>query len=61
MPMTDQELADLRELTKQNDPVAAVRMAIQDYIRYARLKKLSGRVEMQDNSRDLEDAELHHP
>lgn len=59
--MTDQELADLRELTKQNDPVAAVRMAIQDYIRYARLKKLSGRVEMQDNSRDLEDAELHHP
>ncbi len=45
--LTDEELADLQELTKQTDPATAVRVAMQDYVRYARrmqLKQLSGRV-----------------
>ena len=59
--LTDEELADLKELTKQDDPVAAVRTAMQDYVRYARrmrLKQLSGRVEIQENWRELEAAEM---
>jgi hypothetical protein len=59
--LSEQELADLKELTKQNDPEAAVRAAMQDYLRYARrmqLKQLSGQVQMQDNWQELEDAEL---
>ena len=59
--LTDDELADLRELTKQDDPVAAVRTAVHDYVRYARrmqLKQLSGRVEIQDNWQELETAEM---
>jgi hypothetical protein len=58
---TDQELADLKELTKQDDPSAAVRTAMHDYVRYARrmqLKQLSGRVQMQDNWQELEAAEM---
>ena len=59
--LTDEELADLKELTKQEDPVAAVRTAMHDYVRYARrmqLKQLSGRVQIQDNWRDLDAAEM---
>lgn len=58
---TDEELADLQELTKQTDPAAAVRVAMQDYVRYARrmqLKQLSGRVRIQDNWQDQETAEI---
>lgn len=49
--LTDEELADLQQLTNQTDPAEAVRTAIHDYVRYARrmqLKKLSGRVQIQD-------------
>lgn len=59
--LTNEELADLRELTKLDDPAEAVRAVIQDYLRYARrtrLKQLSGRVRIQDNWRELEAAEL---
>jgi hypothetical protein len=59
--LSEEELADLKELTKQDDPVAAVRAAMQDYVRYARrmqLKQLSGRVHIQDNWQQLEAAEL---
>ena len=59
--LTDQELADLQELTKQTDPAAAIRVAMHDYVRYARrmqLKQSSGRVRIQDNWQDLENAEL---
>lgn len=59
--LSEQELADLKELTKQTDPEAALRSAMQDYLRYARrlqLKQLSGQVQMQDNWQELEDAEL---
>jgi hypothetical protein len=59
--LTDQELADLKELTKQDDPSAAVGTAMYDYVRYARrmqLKQLSGHVQIQDNWQELEAAEM---
>jgi hypothetical protein len=59
--LTDQELADLKELTKQDDPSAAIRAAMHDYVRYARrmqLKQLSGRIHIQDNWQELEAAEM---
>lgn len=59
--LSEQELAELRELTKQEDSSEAIRSAMQEYIRYARrmrLKQLSGRVAMTDNWPQLEQAEL---
>lgn len=59
--LTEEELDDLKELTKQDDPAAAVRAAMHDYVRYARrmqLKRLSGRVRIQDNWQELEAAEM---
>jgi hypothetical protein len=59
--LSDEELADLKELTKQTDPQAAIRAAMQDYVRYARrmqLKQLSGHVRIQDNWQELEAAEM---
>ncbi|NLS97314.1 MAG: hypothetical protein GXX96_34685 [Planctomycetaceae bacterium] len=58
--LTDEELADLQELTKQSDPAEALRVAMHDYVRYARrmqLKQLSGQIRIQDNWQDLERAE----
>lgn len=58
---TSEELEELMSLTKQRDPAAALRLAVQEYIRYAQrkeLKELSGHIEMQDNWRELERAEL---
>ena len=59
--LSDEELADLKELTKLTDPAEAVRAAMHDYVRYARrmrLKQLSGQVRIQDNWRDLEATEM---
>ena len=59
--LTDEELADLQELTRQSDPAAAIRAAMRDYVRYARrmqLKQLTGRVRIQDNWQELENAEM---
>ncbi len=59
--LSDDELADIKALTKQSDPSEAVRVAMQDYLRYARrmqLKSMSGRVEMIDNWQQLEQMEL---
>jgi hypothetical protein len=50
--LTDEELADLKELTNRQDASEAVRAAMLDFLRYARrmrLKDISGRVEMADN------------
>ncbi len=58
--LTDQELAELRQLTNETDAAVAIRSALSEYLRYVRrmqLKELSGRVTMQDNWRALEDAE----
>jgi phage terminase Nu1 subunit (DNA packaging protein) len=59
--LTDEELADLQQLTNQIDPAEAIRTAMHDFVRYARriqLKQLSGRVRIQDNWQALEAAEL---
>jgi hypothetical protein len=54
--LSEQEIADLKELTNQSDVTAALRTAMTEYIRYARrmrLKELSGRMEMQENQPNL--------
>ena len=59
--LSEQELAELRDLTKQSDSMEAIRVAMRDYIRYARrmrLKQLSGQLEMTDNWRQLEESEV---
>jgi hypothetical protein len=61
LELTDKELAELKDLTKEEDPPTALRRAFLEYIRYAkrmRLKELSEQVQMQDNWRELEDVEL---
>ena len=52
--LSEQELAELRDLTEQSDSMEAIRVAMRDYIRYARrmrLKQLSSQVEMIDTWR----------
>ncbi|XZE18364.1 hypothetical protein SH449x_003654 [Pirellulaceae bacterium SH449] len=59
--LSEQELVELRELTEQSDSTEAIRVAMREYIRYARrmrLKQLSGQVEMIDNWRQLEKSEI---
>ena len=59
--LSEQELAELRDLTEQSDSMEAIRVAMRDYIRYARrmrLKQLSGQVEMINNWRQLEESEV---
>jgi hypothetical protein len=59
--LTDAELAELKNATRQAEPAAAVRAAMQEYLRHVRrvqLKALSGKVQMEDNWRTLEEAEL---
>jgi hypothetical protein len=59
--LTEQEIAELKELTHQEDVTAAVRVAMTEYLRYVRrqrLKALSGRVEMEENWADMENAEM---
>ena len=59
--LSEQELAELRELTEQSDSTEAIRVAMRDYVRYARrmrLKQISGQVEMLGNWRELEHSEI---
>lgn len=59
----EQELAELKAFTKETDTVVAVRMAMTEYLRHARrlqLKAMSGQVEMEDNWRTLEAAEMRN-
>ena len=59
--LSEQELAELRDLTEQSDSMEAIRVAMRDYIRYARrmrLKQLSGQLEITDNWRQLEESEV---
>ena len=59
--LSEQELADLRDLTEQSDSTEAIRVAMRDYIRYARrmrLKQLAGQIEMIDNWLELEESEI---
>jgi hypothetical protein len=59
--LTDQELSELQMYTKAPDAAAAVRLAMNEFLRYARrmeLKAASGRIAMEDNWQSLESAEL---
>ena len=59
--LTEQELTDLKDLTRQTDEAAAIRLAMTEYLRFARrmrLKELSGQVQMEENWQVLEAAEL---
>jgi hypothetical protein len=59
--LTEQELAELKELTNEGDVVDAVRHAMSEYLRFARrmrLKRMSGQVQMEENWRVLEEAEV---
>ncbi len=59
--LTEQELRDLKELTQQTDEAAAIRLAMTEYLRFARrmrLKELSGQVQMEENWQALEAVEL---
>lgn len=58
--LTDEELANLKELTQQEDSAAAIRTAMTEYIRYRlrmQLVELSDRIEMQDDWQELDEAE----
>lgn len=59
--LTPDEIAEIKQLTNQPDVASAVRAAMLEYLQHARrqqLKTLCGRVEMQENWRELEAAEL---
>ncbi len=59
--LSKKELYELLELTNKTDPSAAVRLAMVEYIRYAkrmRLKKLAGKVTMQNNWQEFEQREM---
>ena len=59
--LTDEEVAKLQAATKQNDIGKALKTALHEYVRYTQrqeLMTLSGRVEMQENWHELEEAEL---
>lgn len=62
--LTDEELNDLRELTRADSAEGAVRTALHEYRRYARrmrLKEMSGQVSMEENWRVMEDTETDAP
>lgn len=59
--LTEQELAELKDYTRQTEDAAAVRSAMNEFLRQARrlkLKELSGQVQMEDNWQSLEKTEL---
>jgi hypothetical protein len=59
--LSDEEVAELQAATKQSDIGEALKTALREYVRYAQrqeLMTLSGRVEMQENWQELEEAEL---
>jgi hypothetical protein len=58
--LSEEEIQDLRDLTKVTDLPGALHYALDEYRRYARrmrLKELSGQIAMDDNWRSLETAE----
>jgi hypothetical protein len=61
LELSDKELLELKDLTKESDASAALRLALNEYIRYAkrsRLRELSDQVEMTDNWQELENLEM---
>jgi hypothetical protein len=61
LELPDDELEELKKLTRKKDVTSALRMALREYIRFAKrmqLKNLSGKVKMRDNWAELEKLEL---
>ncbi|MFO0966266.1 MAG: hypothetical protein U0793_11875 [Gemmataceae bacterium] len=59
--LTAEQLSELRELTQESDPPAALQHAVREFIRYAkrmRLKQLANQVTMEDNWQELERREM---
>jgi hypothetical protein len=59
--LSQTELAELKTYTKQIADAEAVRSAMLEFLRFAKrmqLKEVSGKVEMDDNWKQLETAEL---
>lgn len=59
--LTEDELAKLREFTQREELSEVVETAVKEFIRYKqrmRLIELSNEMEMEDNWRELEEAEL---
>ena len=59
--LTEQELAEIKQFTSEKEASAAIRMAMKEYIRFVRrmrLKELSGKVEMTNDWRNGENAEM---
>jgi metal-responsive CopG/Arc/MetJ family transcriptional regulator len=55
--ISDEDVRELQDLTRQSDVSEAIHVALKEYVRYMRrmqLKALSGRVEMTDNWREFE-------
>lgn len=59
--LTDEQLTDLRNFTRYDDPAAAVQHAVDEYIRYClrtQLSQMAGRLDYEDCSEELEAVEL---
>jgi hypothetical protein len=59
--LTEDELAELKALTKESDDSTAIRFAMTEYLRHARrmqLKAMSGEVTMDENWQALEESEV---
>jgi hypothetical protein len=58
--LSNEEIAQLRRVTKTSDDAEAVSMAAREYLRLSRLRELksvSGKVEFEDNWQELESVE----
>ncbi len=61
LTIDDMQAEDLMQATGQSSAVAAIRQALDDYLRQARKKKvlaLRGQVQIEDNWRDLRALEV---
>lgn len=64
LDLTPEEIAQLRDITKQADDAQAVSLAAREFLRRTRLQELkqaSGKVDFVNNWRLLEAAELGQP
>ncbi len=61
--LSDEEISQLRHITAVQDDAEAVSKAARDYLRIVRLRELkavSGKVEYDDNWKELETMEVDH-
>ena len=64
LDLTQEEIAQLREITQEPDDAHAISLAAREFLRRTRLQELkqaSGRVDFVNNWRQLEAAELGQP